>query len=120
MTCSRILREQGKPYPRTCQVHGIRGCPPPDAVPLVIPEHELEQKRLEFVEWQRSEHFGIDDVDYETVERFIESCSETMVPAIVSAAVQAAVRTGCFRNNLAAIRFIATAMEEQQGPSPER
>lgn len=88
--------------------------------PSVIPEHELEKKRLEFVEWQRSERFDIDDVDYETVERFIESCSETMVPAIVSAAVQAAVRTGCFRNNLAAIRFIATAMEEQQGPSPER
>ena len=88
----------------------------PSEPPTVIPEHELEQKRLEYVEWKRSrsERFDIDDVDYETVEKFIESCSETMVPAIVSAAVKAAVRAGCFRNDLAAIRFVATAMEEER------
>ncbi len=76
-------------------------------------EYDLEQKRLEFVEWQRSERFSIDDVDYETVEKFICECGETMVPALVSAAVKAAVRVGCFRNDFAAMRFIATAMEEE-------
>lgn len=31
-TCSRILRAVGKPYPRTCQVHGLTcGMPAPDA-----------------------------------------------------------------------------------------
>lgn len=85
----------------------------PSEPPTFIPEHELEKKRLEFVEWQRSERFDIDDVDFETVEKFIESCDSTMIPAIVSAAVKAAVRTGCFRNDLAAIRFVATAMEEE-------
>jgi predicted nuclease with TOPRIM domain len=82
-------------------------------MPVQIPEHELDQKRLAFVEWQQSEHFDIDDVDYETVEKFIETCSETMVPALVSRAVKAAVRVGCFRNDLAALRFVATAMEEE-------
>lgn len=76
-------------------------------------EHELEKKRIEFVEWQRSECFSIDDLDYETVEKFIAECGRTMVPAIVSAAVKAAVRAGCFSNDLAAIRFVATAMEEE-------
>lgn len=28
MVCNRILREQGKPYPRTCSVHGLNSCPP--------------------------------------------------------------------------------------------
>ncbi len=78
-----------------------------------VEERELELKRLEFVEWQQSEHFDVDDVDYETVEKFIETCGQTMVPAIVSAAVKAAKRTGCFRSDLAAMRFIATAMEEE-------
>ena len=78
-------------------------------------EHELEKKRVEFVEWQQHEHFDVDDLDYETVEKFIETCSQTMVPAIVSAAVKAAVRVGCFRNDLSAMRFIATAMEEEAG-----
>jgi hypothetical protein len=36
-----------------------------------------------------------------------------MVPALVSATVKAAIRVGCFRNHLAAIRFVATAMEEE-------
>lgn len=79
----------------------------------MIPEHELEKKRIEFVEWQRSEKFSIDDLDYETVEKFIAECGETMIPALVSATVKAAVRVGCFRNDLAAIRFVATAMEEE-------
>lgn len=26
MTCSKILREQGNPYPRTCAVHGLGPC----------------------------------------------------------------------------------------------
>lgn len=26
MTCSKVLREQGKPYPRTCPVHGLSPC----------------------------------------------------------------------------------------------
>lgn len=26
MICSKVLREQGKPYPRTCAVHGLE-CP---------------------------------------------------------------------------------------------
>lgn len=77
-----------------------------------LKEHELEKKRLEFVEWQRSEQFSVDDLDYETIEKFIAECGDTMVPAIVSCAVKAAKRTGCFRSDLAAIRFIATAMEE--------
>lgn len=76
-------------------------------------EHELEKKRIEFVEWQRSEKFSIDDLDYETVEKFIAECGETMVPALVAASVKAAVRVGCFRNDLAAMRFIATAMDEE-------
>jgi len=80
-------------------------------------EYELEQKRLEFVEWQRSARFSIDDVDYETVEKFIAECGPTMIPALVSAAVKAAVRVGCFRNDLAALRFIATAMEEESDRS---
>ena len=78
-----------------------------------VEEHELEKKRIEFVEWQQSEQFSIDDVEYETVEKFIAECGETMVPALVSAAVKAAVRTGCFRNDFAAIRFVASAMEEE-------
>lgn len=78
-----------------------------------VEEHDLEQKRIEFVEWQRSERFSIDDLDYETVEKFILQCGETMVPALVSASVKAAVRAKCFRNDLAAIRFVATAMEEE-------
>lgn len=82
-------------------------------MPSEIKEHELEKKRLEFVEWQQSEHFDVDDVDYETVEKFIASCGQTMVPALVSAAVKASVRVGCFRNDLAAMRFVATAMEEE-------
>lgn len=80
---------------------------------IEIPEHELEKKRLEFVEWQQSKHFDVDDVDYATVKKFIETCGQTMVPALVSAAVKAAVRVGCFRNDLAALRFVATAMEEE-------
>lgn len=78
-----------------------------------VEERDLELKRMEFVEWQQSEHFSIDDVDYETVEKFISECGQTMVPALVSCAVKAAVRVGCFRNDLAAMRFIATAMEEE-------
>jgi len=77
-----------------------------------LPEHELELKRIEFVEWQNSERFQIDDIEYETVERFIAGCGQTMVPAIVACAIRAARRTGCFRSDLAAIRFVATAMEE--------
>lgn len=26
MTCSDVLRRQGKPYPRTCAVHGLNPC----------------------------------------------------------------------------------------------
>ncbi len=26
MVCSKILEEQGKPYPRTCAVHGLGPC----------------------------------------------------------------------------------------------
>ena len=29
MTCSRILQAEGKPYPRTCPIHGLNGCPDP-------------------------------------------------------------------------------------------
>lgn len=79
-----------------------------------LDEVDLEQKRLEFVEWQRTEHFSIDDVDYETVEKFIAECGDTMVPALVSAAVKAAVRVGCFQSDLAAMRFVATAIEEER------
>ena len=79
----------------------------------VIPEHELEKKRIEFVEWQNSEHFRIDDVDYETVEKFIADCGMTMVPALLSCAAKAAKRTGCFKSDLAPIRFVATAIEEE-------
>ena len=79
----------------------------------VIPEHELEKKRLEFVEFQRTKGFRIDDVEYETVERFITECGMTMVPALLSCAAKAAKRTGCFRSDLAAIRFVATAIEEE-------
>lgn len=80
---------------------------------IEIPEHELEKKRLEFVEWQHSEHFDVDDVDYDTVEKFIATCGQTMVPALVSCAVKAAVRVGCFHSDMAALRFVATAMEEE-------
>lgn len=78
-----------------------------------IPEHELELKRLQFVEWQQSRHFQVDDLEYETVERFISECGMTMIPAIISAAAKAAKRAGCFRSDLAAIRFVATAIEEE-------
>ncbi|MEM1225941.1 MAG: hypothetical protein AAGJ40_09590 [Planctomycetota bacterium] len=81
--------------------------------PKVIEEHELEKKRIEFVEWQQSEHFDVDDIDYKTVESFIETCDETMVPALVSVAVKAAVRVGCFRSDFSALRFVATSMEEE-------
>lgn len=80
----------------------------------MIPEHELEQKRIEFVEWQTSEHFRVDDVDYSTVESFIEECGITMVPALVACSMRAAVRVGCFRNDLAAIRYVVTVMEEHK------
>lgn len=78
-----------------------------------IPEHELEKKRLEFVEWQKSKLFQIDDVDYETVEKFIETCGMTMVPALLSCVAKAAKRTNCFNSDLAAIRFVCIAIEEE-------
>ena len=78
-----------------------------------VREYELEKKRLEFIEWQNSEHFSIDDVDYEVVEKFIETCGMTMVPALLLAAAKAAKRTNCFSSSLALIRFVATAIEEE-------
>lgn len=80
---------------------------------IEIPEHELEKKRIEFVEWQNSPNFNIDDVEYETVEKFIADCGMTMIPALLSCAAKAAKRTGCFKSDLAAIRFVATAIEEE-------
>lgn len=78
-----------------------------------ILEHELEKKRLEFVEFQNSPHFRFDDLEYESVKKFIEGCGITMIPAILSLAAKSAKQKGCFKNDLAAIRFVATAMEEQ-------
>lgn len=50
MTCSRILREQGKPYPRTCPVHGLRECPPPDFSPTA-----MDAVRA-FADWHEMDH----------------------------------------------------------------
>lgn len=50
MTCSRILREQGKPYPRTCPVHGLLECPKPDFTPTA-----MDAVRA-FVEWHEMDH----------------------------------------------------------------
>jgi hypothetical protein len=29
MTCSAVLKSEGKPYPRTCEEHGLSPCPEP-------------------------------------------------------------------------------------------
>lgn len=78
-----------------------------------ISEYELEQKRLEFVEWQRTPHFRIDDLDFETIQKFINDCPMSMLPALVSCSVKAAKRAGCFKSDLAEIRFVCTAIEEE-------
>lgn len=78
----------------------------------MVPEHELEKKRVEFVEWQNSEHFSIEDLDFRIVENFIEECGMTMVPALLSAAVGAAIKNRVFRSDASMIRFVATRIED--------
>jgi hypothetical protein len=47
--CSRELMRQGKPYPRTCAVHGLFGCVPPqvdrtqDQSARAMVDHLIEQ-----------------------------------------------------------------------------
>lgn len=50
-------------------------------------------------------------IDFESVEAFINDAGITMVPALVAAVAKAAKRVGCFQSDDAAVRFFTRRLQ---------